>query len=69
MSDQWEKIMLTALAEKIKFIYKFLQFYQVLVYISFHLNVQGQLAMSLLVEVQITFLCFEQTVRHAEYII
>lgn len=41
MSDQWGKIMLTALAEKIKFIYKFLQFYQVLVYISFHLNVQG----------------------------
>lgn len=30
MSDQWKKIMLTALAEKIKFTCKFLQFYQVL---------------------------------------
>jgi hypothetical protein len=52
--------MLTALAEEIKFKYKFLQFYQVLfMYIS-DLNMQRCLTMNLLIKVQVAFLCFEQ---------
>lgn len=60
--------MLNVLAEKIKFKYKFLQFYQVLFRYFFQLNVQGCLTMGLPVKGQVTFLCFEQVVQHAEYI-
>lgn len=60
-----KKIMLTTLTEKIKFKYKFLQFYQVL-FISFHLNVQGCLTTGLVVKALVAFLSLQQVAQHAE---
>lgn len=60
--------MLTAHAEKIKYKYKILQFYQETFTYFFYLNVQGRFTITLLVEVQVIFVCIEQVIQNAEYI-